>query len=93
MPTVAFPHDHSEISARSLEVDGAARPYLDQVFWAGFIGAVLLPATAVPVGVDPSGLPIGLQVVGPFLGDRTTIDFARHMEDALGGFTAPPGYE
>jgi len=35
-----------------------------------------LPATAVPIGQTDGGLPIGAQVIGPYLEDRTTIRFA-----------------
>jgi amidase len=33
-----------------------------------------------------------MQIVGPYLEDRTTIDFARRLGDLYGGFTPPPGY-
>jgi amidase len=36
------------------------------------------------------GMPMGLQVAGPFLGDRTTLRFAQLAEAALGGFLPPP---
>jgi amidase len=41
-----------------------------------------LPATAVPIGVTAGGLPIGVQILGPYLGDRTTLGFARLMQNA-----------
>lgn len=37
-------------------------------------------------------LPIGVQIIGPYLEDRTTIDFAALAEREFGGFLAPPGY-
>jgi amidase len=52
-----------------------------------------LPATAVPIGRARSGLPVGLQVIGPFLEDRTPLDFAARLADVVGGFVAPPGYD
>jgi amidase len=42
------------------------------------------------MGRDPSGLPIGVQIVGPGLEDRTTLAFAQALERAFGGFS-PPG--
>jgi amidase len=33
-----------------------------------------------------------MQVVAPFLDDRTALRFARLLEDEIGGFVAPPGY-
>jgi amidase len=45
----------------------------------------------VPVGRTAAGLPVGLQIVGPYLEDRTTLAMARHVEELLGGFVPPPG--
>lgn len=92
-PTAAITHDHSEpMTARTLQVNGQARPYLDIISWAGVIGMAYLPVTMAPVGRTSQGLPVGIQIVGPYLEDRTTIDFARRLSDVLGGFEAPPGY-
>ena len=51
----------------------------------------LLPATVAPIGRTPAGLPVGLQIVGPYLEDRTTIDFARRLGAVIGGYEPPPG--
>jgi amidase len=51
-----------------------------------------LPATAAPAGFTQSGLPVGVQIVGPHFGDRTTIHFARLLEQAYQGFVPPPGF-
>lgn len=50
------------------------------------------PATAFPVGLTPAGLPIGLQAIGPYLEDRTSIRFAALIERECGGYHRPPGY-
>jgi amidase len=52
-----------------------------------------LPATVVPVGRTASGLPVGLQVVGAYLEDHTTIDVAGRIGELIGGFVPPKGYE
>jgi amidase len=92
-PTVAIPHDHSSpMSRRRITIAGAERPYMDQMRWMGLFGLAYLPATAVPVARHSSGLPIGLQVVGPFAEDRTALAVARLVEEVTGGFTAPPGW-
>jgi len=87
----AFPHDHSEpLEARSLEVDGKLFPYLDACFiWADPASTCGLPATAAPIGQSPAGLPIGVQIIGPYLEDRTPIAFAGHLEREFGGFVPP----
>ena len=91
MPTTAFPHDHSPGFARKLEVDGAKIPYFDQSVWAGLATLNGLPATTMPIGHDDGGLPVGVQIIGGFLDDRTTIAFAGLLEREFGGFTPPPG--
>jgi len=54
---------------------------------------VYLPSTVVPAGLTRSGLPCGLQLIAPYLEDNTAIQFAQLMEDVVGGFQPPPGYE
>jgi amidase len=39
--------------------------------------------------MSASGLPIGLQIIGPYLEDRTTIAFAELVEREFGGFVPP----
>lgn len=91
--TAAFPHDHSEpVAARTLTVNGEVVPYFSQLFWAGLAVGGHLPATAVPVGRTPGGLPVGMQIVGGAYRDRTTIWLAGQLEKLVGGFTPPPGY-
>ena len=57
--------------------------------WAIFTGQ---PATAFPAGVDRRGLPLGLQAIGPYLDDRTTMRFAQLLEQEWHDFQAPPAY-
>ncbi len=92
MPTAAFPHDHRPFDERTLEVDGQEIRYMDQLFWAGLTTVAYLPSTVAPVGCTPEGLPVGVQIVAPYLEDRTAIHFARLLEDLVGGFEIPPGY-
>lgn len=92
MPTLAFPHDHAPQRTRQLDVDGKKIPYNDQLAWAGIATLNGLPATAAPIGRSDSGLPIGVQIIGSYLQDRTTIAFAGLIEREFGGFTAPPNF-
>ena len=48
------------------------------------------PATAIPLGRTRAGLPIGVQVIGPYLRDRTPLRFAALLEREIGGFVPPP---
>jgi amidase len=86
-PTVAIPHAPG---AATVTVDGRRVPYWDQVRWVGLASLAYLPATVVPAGLSRAGLPVGLQIIGPELEDRTPLELARVVEDALGGFVAPP---
>jgi amidase len=90
MPTTAFTHTHAEKSERVLDVDGVPMPYDAQALWASLATLTGNPATTMPIGADRDGLPIGMQIVGPFLEDRTTLAFADLVEREFGGFVAPP---
>jgi amidase len=46
--------------------------------------------TTAPIGRTETGLPIGVQIIGGYLNDRTTIAFAEMIEREFGGFTPPP---
>ncbi|WP_395714268.1 amidase [Reyranella sp.] len=89
MPTVAFKHDHTESSTRRLDVDGQSQPYVNNIVWAGLATAAQLPATVAPIGRTDTGLPIGVQIIGPYLEDLTPIQFAQLLERAYGGFVPP----
>jgi amidase len=90
MPTAAFPHDHTLHRTRQLDVDGNKIPYDDQLAWAGIATLNGLPATIAPIGRTDTGLPIGVQIIGGYLEDRTTIAFAGLIEREFGGFVPPP---
>jgi len=90
MPTPAFPHDHTPMATRELDIDGQKRSYFDQLAWAAPATLNGLPATTAPIGRTESGLPIGVQIIGGFLDDRTTVAFAGMVEREFGGFTPPP---
>ena len=92
--TAAFPHMHEgTLYSRNLCIDGVDRPYSQLIVWTAQFGYVGLPSTVVPVGLTSNGLPVGIQVIGPYLGDRSTLAFARHIEALLGGYQVPPGFE
>jgi amidase len=93
MPTPAFPHDHSNMRTRRLDIDGKQVPYAHQIVWASMATVLSLPATVAPIGHSDEGLPIGMQIIGPYLEDRTTIEFARLIEGEFGGFVPPPAYQ
>ncbi|HET6706445.1 amidase [Amycolatopsis sp.] len=89
-PTPAFRHDHTpNPMARRIDIDGAEHPYFDQLVWAGVATMPGLPATAIPAGRSPEGLPVGVQLIGPMYEDRTPLRLAELLAEQLGGFRAP----
>ncbi|MEU4707558.1 amidase [Nocardia salmonicida] len=89
-PTPAFPHDHDpDLLGRHIDIDGVEYPYLDQLVWAGLATMPGLPATAIPTGLSPEGLPVGVQLIGPMFEDRTPLRLAELLEQKIGGFRAP----
>jgi len=90
--TAAFAHLDTDRHARTLSINGRDTPYFDQLAWAGMATYPNLPATAAPLGRTRAGLPYAVQIIGPYLEDRTTIGFAGLLEREFGGFQAPAGY-
>jgi amidase len=94
MPTPAYPHDHSQDQeTRRINIDGKDYVYPDQLAWPGIATLPGLPATAIPTGLSPQGLPVGVQIVGPWLEDRTPLKLAELIEREFGGFVAPPMFD
>ncbi|MDA8138052.1 MAG: amidase family protein, partial [Desulfobacteraceae bacterium] len=82
-PVVSVPaivHDTRRTQIeRTIQVNGRSEPYGLLLKWAGLFTHVYLPCTSAPVGRTAEGLPVGIQVVGPYLEDLTTIDFAQRL--------------
>ncbi len=92
MPTPAFPHDHGPRQRRRIDVDGRSLPYGEQIVWATIATNCGFPSTTVPVARTETGLPVGVQDIGGYLSDRTTLAFAGMIERDYGGFVRPPGF-
>jgi amidase len=77
---------------RLADIDGIAVPYVVAgTAWVGAIGAALLPVVTLPTGPSPAGLPVGVQVIGPFLSDLRLLRIAELLDAAAGpGFIPPP---
>ncbi|MGH9843976.1 MAG: amidase [Blastocatellia bacterium] len=92
--TPAFPHNHGnpDILSRKLQTTEGEREYRDQLNWICFATLTGCPASVVPVGRTKAGLPVGIQIVGPYLEDATPIDLAMKLSAMFGGFTPPPGF-
>jgi amidase len=80
--TTAFEHfTEPDVDRRLLSIDGRPRPYGEQLAWPAVATLPGLPATVAPIARDAAGWPIGVQVMGPYLGDRTTIALAGRIAE------------
>ncbi len=79
-------------SGAPIPVPGGSREIMDLAWWIGFPTLTGCPATVAPIGRTRGGLPVGIQIMGPYLEDATTIDFAARLKGVIGGFERPPGY-
>ena len=87
-PVPAFPHDHSQPQmARTLDMDGTKIPYMTMLNWIALATALHGPALAVPAGRTKTGLPVGVQLIGP--SEDRLFDYAQVLEERLGGFNPP----
>jgi amidase len=94
MPTPAYLQDQSpDQELRHIDIDGRDYVYPDQLAWPGIATLPGLPATAIPLGLSPEGLPVGVQIVGPWLEDRTPLKLAELIEREFGGFVPPPMFD
>ncbi len=77
-PALAVDHDPSEPISIGGEAAGSIRgawyPYLWPFNLSGH------PAVSLPCGWSSDGLPIGLQIVGPWYADRRVLALAEHLE-------------
>lgn len=75
-PVLAPFHPAEADRYRRVAYDGSnTAAYFTQMTWSALASITYLPATVAPVG-RVRGLPLGLQVIGPPLGDLTTITIA-----------------
>jgi amidase len=88
--TPAFAHDARPFEQRTIATPEGERPYAEQPFWTAHAALAGLPAVAAPAGLAPSGLPVGIQVIGPQHEDDTAITFAELLADVAGGYERPP---
>ena len=68
------------------EING--EPTRTYFHWLALAYAVTLaghPAVSLPLGLDPHGMPFGLQIIGPRRGDTFVLSAAAALEDLLAG--------
>lgn len=89
-PCTVFAHDVRPFHERTLSVDGAEVGYEKLPSWTALATPNGLPVTTVPIGADAAGLPIGAQLIGPFMEDHTPVALAGLLERQLGCHFRPP---
>lgn len=76
-----------------VEIDGVKHTYFESLASTtsifNFSGH---PAVIVPLGQSSAGLPIGLQIVGPYWSDLELIKFARKIDFLVQGYKPPRGF-
>ena len=75
---------------RSWTIDGEAIQYPHPFVYSQIFNLLGNPAAVVPVGQSSEGLPIGVQIVGRPFEDELVLSVAAKIEEALGGWKAPP---
>jgi amidase len=91
--TAAFPHDETHPDQRMIPLpEGGAQRFWNFLTYISPASLTGCPATTAPAGLSRSGLPVGVQIVGPYLEDATPIGFARLLAQEVGGFQPPKGY-
>ncbi len=87
----AWPHDEVPVARRQVMLGGQLQPWMAQAFWIALPSLLGLPATVLPAGIDAaSGLPVGLQLIGPRHGDYRVLAAAARVHALLGGGLPPP---
>jgi amidase len=94
MTVPAFTHDHEgDLASRRILVNGEDRMLADTIQWLGLVGVLGLPAAVVPIGRTAGGLPVGMQIVAPYLHDRRAVRAAQLVDEVLGAYAPPPGFQ
>jgi amidase len=92
--TPPFEHDHTgDMTQRVVIVNSVPRNHLELSYWLMLVNLINQPSAMVPIGRTGTGLPVGMQVIAPYLHDRHAIRVAELASEVLGGYDVPPGFE
>jgi len=88
--TTPFAHQQEPgFNDRILTIDNVQVPYPKIIEWISLATSCHAPALAVQAGQTPDGLPVGVQVIGPWNQEDRLFDFGFAIEEGLGGFRRP----
>jgi amidase len=77
----------------ALDFDGTLRPYNDYCWpYVGPFNASGHPELVMPLGTSKNGLPIGVQIIGPYWAESELLHIARQLAPLTKGFVPPEGF-
>jgi amidase len=80
-------------AGNKLRYDGTEMIYANYVWpFTACFNASGNPAMNIPLGLGQEGLPLGVQIVGPYWSEPQMIAFAKQISHLTGGFVKPAGY-
>jgi Asp-tRNA(Asn)/Glu-tRNA(Gln) amidotransferase A subunit family amidase len=80
-------------AALRIDFDGATGPYNDYCWpYVGPFNASGHPSLVMPLGTSKDGLPIGVQLIGPYWSEPELLHIARQLAPLTNGFVAPQGF-
>jgi len=88
-PTPAFTHRPARAP---IQADGESIAQMMANLHSFLFNLTGHPVVALPIGLSPEGLPIGVQVVGRRWQETALLSVARQIASATPGFQRPPGY-
>jgi amidase len=92
--TPPFEHDHTgDMTRRFVMVNGKPLNHFEMSYWLMIVNLTNQPSVVVPIGRIAAGLPVGMQIVAPYLQDRRAIRVAELVSEIVGGHEVPPGFE
>ena len=80
-------------TGKPITYNGKTLVYLNYVWpYVACFYATGLPALNIPLGIGKEGLPLGIQVVGPYWSEPLLLHFAKLVSGFTPGFVKPMGY-
>ncbi len=71
------------------KIDDPLKMYLSDIF-TNPINLAGLPSISLPCGFSKDGLPIGMQLIGPYFSEKTLLKVAYNFEQAIGIYNRKP---
>jgi amidase len=76
-----------------IPVEDGTLPYIEYSWpYTGCFNASGHPALTIPLGLDASGMPVGVQIAGPYWSEPELLNFATLAAELTPGFIRPDGY-